>query len=72
MTSRGRVGDTIDIVKMSDGGLTSVDNTRLHAAKRAGIDVHAQVHGDDDAILMRTRRASIAMVEFLQPRERRS
>ena len=50
MSSRGWSGDPIDAVRMPDGGLTSVDNTRLFAAKRSGIDVRAQVHGFEDAI----------------------
>ena len=40
----------IDVVKMSDGTLITVDNTRLLAASRAGIDVRAIVHGADEAI----------------------
>ncbi|WP_375431307.1 hypothetical protein [uncultured Friedmanniella sp.] len=44
MLQHGWVGDPIDVVRMSDGGLTSVDNTRLLAAKSSGIDVQANVH----------------------------
>lgn len=50
MRANGWVGDAIDVVRMRDGGLTSIDNTRLLAAKRAGIDVQANVHGFDDPI----------------------
>ncbi|WP_116115984.1 putative T7SS-secreted protein [Austwickia chelonae] len=50
MRANGWVGDAIDVVRMNDGGLTSLDNTRLLAAKRAGIDVRANVHGFDDAL----------------------
>jgi filamentous hemagglutinin len=34
----------LDTVRMPDGVLTSVDNTRLAAANRAGVDVRANVH----------------------------
>jgi len=50
MRADGWVGDAIDVVRMSDGGLTSVDNTRLLAAKRSDIDVDAHVHTFDDAL----------------------
>lgn len=39
MRANGWVGDAIDVVRMGDGGLTSLDHTRVLAAKRAGIDV---------------------------------
>ncbi len=51
MRANGWVGDAIDVVRMPDGGPTSIDNTRLLAAKRAGINVRADVHGFDDVIL---------------------
>ncbi|SDR87454.1 DUF6531 domain-containing protein [Microlunatus soli] len=50
MRANGWKGDPIDVVKMQDGGLTSLDNRRLLAAKMAGIDVKANVHGFDDLI----------------------
>jgi hypothetical protein len=50
MRANGWVGDAIDVVRLRDGGLTSVDNTRLLAAKRAGIDVQANIHAFDDAL----------------------
>lgn len=50
MRANGWAGDPIDVVKMGDGGLTSLDNRRLLAAKMAGIDVKASVHGFDDLI----------------------
>ena len=42
--------DSIDVVRMADGGLTSVDNTRVLASHYAGIDVRATVHAADDAL----------------------
>jgi hypothetical protein len=50
MRTRGWVGDPIDVVRMPDGRLTTVDNTRVLAAHQAGIDVRASVHGFDEAL----------------------
>lgn len=50
MKANGWVGDSIDVVKMSDGKLTTVDNTRVLAAKNAGIDVQANIHAASDPI----------------------
>ena len=41
---------TIDVVKMPDGKFTTVDNTRVLAAKNAGIDVQVTVHAASDPI----------------------
>jgi hypothetical protein len=49
MLKNGWVGDPIDVVRMSDGTLTSFDNTRLLAAQRAGINVQAIVHDATEA-----------------------
>lgn len=43
-------GDPIDVVRMSDGGLTTIDNTRVVAARAAGIDVQAVVRNADDLL----------------------
>lgn len=50
MKAKGWVGDPIDVVKMSDGKFTSVDNTRVLSARNAGIDVKANVHAASDPI----------------------
>lgn len=50
MKANGWVGDPIDVVKMPDGKLTTVDNTRVLAAKNAGIDVQANIHAASDPI----------------------
>jgi hypothetical protein len=50
MRANGWVGDPIDVVQMPDGSLTTVDNTRVLAAKQAGIDVSANVHGFDEPL----------------------
>ena len=51
MRADGWAGEPIDVVRMPDGKLTTVDNTRLLAAKRAGIDVRANVHNFKDPIV---------------------
>ena len=50
MKTNGWQGDPIDVIKMSDGNLTSMDNTRVAAARDAGVDVKANVHGFDDPL----------------------
>ena len=39
-----------DVVKMADDGLTTIDNTRVVAARAAGIDVQTVVHNTDDLL----------------------
>lgn len=53
MRADGWVGEPIDVVRMPDGGLTTIDNTRLLAAKRAGIRVRVYVHNLKEAIPQR-------------------
>ena len=50
MKTSGWSGDPIDVVRMADGGLTSIDNTRVLAAHEAGIEVQAVVRNADDAL----------------------
>jgi RHS repeat-associated protein len=50
MRANGWVGDPIDVVQMPDGGLTTIDNTRVVAANQAGINVQAMIHGFDDPL----------------------
>ncbi len=50
MKKNGWVGDPIDVVRMSDGKLTTIDNTRVLAAREAGIDVKMIVHEADEAL----------------------
>ncbi|NJD06126.1 MAG: hypothetical protein FIA97_06465 [Methylococcaceae bacterium] len=49
MRANGWQGAPIDVVRMSDGALTTFDNTRVLAAQRAGIDVQALIHNAGDA-----------------------
>jgi hypothetical protein len=41
MSAQGWLGDPINAVQMPDGGLTTMDNTRVLAAHEVGIDVQA-------------------------------
>ena len=50
MSTNGWVGEPIDLVRMPDGGLTSVDNSRLLAANVTGINIEATIHNMDDPI----------------------
>ncbi|WP_124431037.1 hypothetical protein [Pseudomonas orientalis] len=50
LRTKGWKGDPVDVVKMPDGKLTSMDNTRIAAAREAGIDVKARVRGFDDPL----------------------
>ncbi|WP_027399773.1 RHS repeat-associated core domain-containing protein [Anaerovorax odorimutans] len=50
MKKKGWTGEPIDVVRMSDGGLTTIDNTRVVAARAAGIDVKAVVHNANDVL----------------------
>jgi RHS repeat-associated protein len=50
MRANGWKGDAIDVVKMGDGGLTTLDNTRVLAASRAGVNVQANVRNASDAL----------------------
>lgn len=43
-------GIFFDIVRMPDGRLTTLDNTRLLAARRAGVDVEARVFNYDEPL----------------------
>ena len=50
MKLNGWKGDPIDVVRMADGKLTTVDNTRVLAASRAGIKVDARIHDASEAL----------------------
>ena len=50
MEANGWLGDPIDVVRMPDNAMTSVDNTRLLAANKTGIDVEARVHGYNELL----------------------
>ncbi|WP_236650488.1 hemagglutinin repeat-containing protein [Photorhabdus laumondii] len=50
MKKNGWKGDPVDVVKMPDGKFTSMDNTRITAAREAGIDIKANVRSFDDKL----------------------
>lgn len=50
MKEKGWMGDPIDVVSMRDGELTTLDNTRVVAARVAGIMVVAKVHRYDEPL----------------------
>lgn len=50
MKANGWKGDPIDVVKMSDGKMTTIDNTRVVAAREAGIDVQAIIHDSNELL----------------------
>lgn len=49
-TNNAWIGDPVDVVNMPDGAPTSVDNTRILAAREAGVKVEANVHNYSDPI----------------------
>lgn len=50
MKTSGWKGEPVDVVKMPDGAMASMDNTRITAARDAGIKVEANVHGFNDPL----------------------
>ncbi|MFL0253030.1 hypothetical protein ACJDT4_21715 [Clostridium neuense] len=50
MEANGWRGAPIDVVKMRDGNLTTIDNTRVIAAREAGIDVQAILHDANELL----------------------
>jgi len=50
MRANGWVGEPIDVVRMQDGLFTSADNTRILAAREAGIDIRASVRSFDERL----------------------
>ncbi|EJH7009841.1 ParB N-terminal domain-containing protein, partial [Salmonella enterica] len=50
MKANGWKGDPIDVIRMPDGKLITIDNTRVLAASRAGIKVEARVHDASEAL----------------------
>ena len=57
MRSNGWKGDAVDVVRMPDGKLTSMDNTRITAAREAGIDVRATVRSFDEVLTPEMKNA---------------
>lgn len=50
MKKDGWVGDPVDVIRMPDGKVTSMDNTRIKAAREAGIEIKGNVRNFDDKL----------------------
>lgn len=50
MKKDGWKGAPVDVVKMPDGKMTSIDNTRINAARDAGIKVEANLRSFDEKL----------------------
>lgn len=50
MSIKGWQGEPIDVIKIPEGGYASLDNTRVLAAKRAGIDIKANVRNYNERL----------------------
>ncbi|GAA0457174.1 DUF6531 domain-containing protein [Streptomyces sp. NPDC046215] len=50
MRAKGWKGDPIDVVRMPDGRLTSIDNTRVLAARSTDTPIQARVRNFDDPL----------------------
>lgn len=50
MKVNGWKGEPIDVVSMPDGNFTTIDNTRVAAARKAGIEVTATVINYNDPL----------------------
>jgi hypothetical protein len=57
MKNTGWKGDPVDVVKMPDGKITSMDNTRITAAREAGIDVKATIHDFNEKLTPEIQKA---------------
>lgn len=51
MKEGGWIGDPIDVVRMDDGKITTLDNTRVAAARETGIFIKAIIHESAEPIL---------------------
>ena len=50
MKARGFVGEPITVVRLENGTLVTLDNTRVLAARRAGVKVQAVVRDASEAL----------------------
>ncbi len=57
MRKNGWTGDPVDVVRMPDGKLTSMDNTRIAAAREAGIEVRATIRNHDQPLAAEIQQA---------------
>ncbi|WNJ95673.1 ParB/Srx family N-terminal domain-containing protein [Vibrio ruber] len=57
MSEKGWQGDPVDVIPMPDGKFTSMDNTRIRAAREAGIDVEANVRDFNEPLTQEIQKA---------------
>ena len=57
MKNDGWKGDAVDVIKMPDGKFTSMDNTRIAAAREAGIDINAKIRNFNDPLTSEIQKA---------------
>ena len=50
MSKEGWKGEAVDVIEMPDGKLTSIDNSRVSAAKEVGISIKANVRNYDEKL----------------------
>lgn len=50
MKINGLNGDPIDVLRMSEGKLTTIDNTRVVSAREARIEVQANIHDANELL----------------------
>ena len=58
MKRDGWKGDPVDVVRMPDGMPTSMDNTRILAAREAGVEVKANVRSFDELLTPEMKQSS--------------
>ena len=66
MKNNGWQGDAIDVVRMPDKKLTTVDNRRVLAAKRVGIKVKARIHNYNEPLKNSTDRERFRVKDLQQ------
>lgn len=57
MRENGWQKDPVDLIRMPDGKLTSMDNTRIAAAREAGIEIQGVEHAFDEPLTLAIQQA---------------
>lgn len=66
MQTKGWQDEPINVVRMPDGALTTIDNTRLLAARQAGVKAKIKIY-DYDSPIPRADAISYTSVGRLEP-----
>ena len=61
MGKNGWKGNPVDAVMMPNGTIASIDNTRVLAARKVGIDIQANVRGFDEPIVGALRQRTLTV-----------